>query len=55
MIGVFVVVIGRVLVTTGIDVGSVYVLVGSIAGALTKRIPVVLLLALAAGVGILAY
>ena len=55
VVGVFVVVIGRVLVTTGIDVGSVCVLVGSIAGALTKRVPVVLLLALAAGIGIVVY
>ncbi len=55
VVGVFVVVIGRLLVTTGIDLPSVCIVMGSIAGALTKRIPVVLLLALAAGVGIIVY
>ncbi len=55
VVGVFVVVIGRLLVTTGLDLSSVCIVIGSIAGALTKRIPVVLLLALAAGVGIIVY
>ena len=55
VVGVFVAVIGRVLVTTGVAVGSVCIVVGSIAGALTKRIPLVLILALAAGVGIVVY
>ena len=55
VVGVFVVVLGRLLVTASIDVGSVCIVVGSIAGSLTKRVPVVLLLALAAGIGIVVY
>jgi chromate transporter len=55
VIGIFAVVMGRLLVTTGLDIGSLLIVVGTLAGALSKRVPVLLLLTLAACVGIAIY
>lgn len=55
VVGVFAIVLGRLLVSTSVDIGSLCIVLVSIGGALIKRVPVVLILTLAACVGIWLY
>ncbi len=55
VIGIFLVVMVGLLRDNGTDLGSISILVGSLIVGLTRRVPVVLLLVLAALVGVLLY
>lgn len=53
MIGVFVVILGTLLVHVGLDVKTVVICVGSICLALTRRAPVIVILVIAGLAGVL--
>lgn len=55
VIGVFLVVLFRLITGNGIDLGTVLIMLATIALGLTRRVPVIVILALAATAGALIY